>query len=180
MSTSKKSATAKSVEPVEAVVAASQETVDQVVKASTVAATKSVEKVVEVSQEQVAVAAKAGVDAFKAYEDAVSFGKDNFDAVLKASTLFTQGLQTINQEVFAIVQSSFDDNATLTKRAFACTSVQEVVALQNELAQGTYTKAMDQSKKITDLTVKIAEDATAPLSNQVNVTVEKFAKPLAA
>lgn len=166
--------------PVETVVVASQETVDQVVKASTEAATKSVEKAVEVTQEQVAVAAKAGNDVFQAYEDVVTYGKDNFDAVLNANTIFTKGLQNLNEEIFAIFQTSFEANATATKKILACTNVQDVVALQNDLVQEGYSKAMDQSKKITDLSVKVTEQTTAPLSERVSVTVEKFAKPLAA
>jgi len=180
MPASKKTTTAKTVEPVETVVAASQETVDQVVKAGTEAATKSVEKAVEVSQEQVAAAVKAGGDAFEAYEDAVSYGKDNFDAVLKASTVFTKGIQAMNKEVFAIMQTSFEDNASVTKKVFACTSVQDVVALHTDLVQDSYEKALDQSKKFTDMSVKLTEDAAVPLTKRVNVTVEKFAKPLAA
>ena len=180
MAANKKTATAKAPEPVEAVVAASQETVDQVVKASTEAATKSVEKAVEASQEQVAVVAKAGVDAFKAYEDAVAYGKDNFDAILKANALFTKGFQAINKEVFSIVQASFEENASVTKKVLACTTVQDVVALQSDTAQESYTKVIDQSKKITDMSVKIAEEAVVPLTKRVNVTVEKFSKPLAA
>ncbi len=180
MSASKKTTTAKAAEPVETVVAASQETVDQVVKASTEAATKTVDKAVEVTQEQTAVVAKAGVDAFKAYEDAIAYGKDNFDAVLKANTLFTKGLQAINKEVLSVIQASVEENASITKKVFACTTVQDVVALQSDAVQEGYSKALDQSKKITDMSVKLTEDASVPLTKRVNVTVEKFSKPLAA
>lgn len=183
MSATKKTQATKApeaVETVEAVVTASQETVDQVVKAGTEAATKSVDKAVEVTQEQVAAAAKAGNDVFKAYEDAVAYSKDNFDAVLKANSLFSKGLQNLNKEIFAMVQTSFDQNASAAKKILACTSVQDVVAMQNELAQDTYTKAMDQGKKITDLSVKVTEDATAPIAKRVTVTAEKLSKPLAA
>lgn len=167
-------------EPVEAAVAASRETVDQVVKASTEAATKSVERVVEVTQEHVAAAAKAGSDVFNAYDDVIAFGKENFDAVMEANSVFSTGLQNLNEEIFAIFQSSFEDNTNATQKIFACTTVQDVVALQNDLVQDSYTKAMDQTKKITDLSVKVTEESTAPLTTRVNVTVEKFAKPLAA
>lgn len=180
MAATKKTTTTKTVEPVEVVVAASQETIDQVVKVSTDTATKSVEKAVEVNQEQVAATAKAGDDVLKAYEDVVSYGKDNFDAVLKASTVFTKGIQAMNTEVFAMMQTSFEENASVTKKVFACKSVQDVVALQNDLVQDNCTKALDQSSKITEMSVKLTEEATVPLTKRVNVTVEKFAKPLAA
>ena len=54
------------------------------------------------------------------------------------------------------------------------------VAVQSDLAQAGYSKALDQSRKITDLTTKLVEETSAPIAKQVTITVEKFAKPLAA
>ena len=143
-------------------------------------ATKSVEKAIEVSQEQVDAAVKASDDAFKAYEDVVSYSKDNFDALLNANTVFTKGLQALNQEITSIFQSNLEVNTAAGKKLLTCNTVQDVVALQNDLIKSSYASAIDQSKKITDMSVKVTDDTTAPLSKRVNVTVETFSKSLAA
>jgi len=177
---STKAAAKKAAEPVEAAVAASKETVETVVKAGTDAATKGVEQAVAMGQEQVAAAVKAGSEAFQNYEDVVGFGKENIDAVMAANAVLVKGLQAINQEIFGIAKDSLEKNAAATKKIFACKSVEDVFAIQSDLVRASYDDAVVQSRKISDLTVKLAEDSAAPITKQVTVAVEKFTKPLAA
>ena len=181
MTAQKKPAAAKAAtETVEAAVAAGKETVESVVKAGTEAATKGVEKAVAVSQEQVAAAVKAGSEAFKNYEEVITFGKDNVDAMVKANAVLVKGIQDLNKEIFAIVQAALEDNAETAKKVLGCKTVQDAVAIQSDVAKSSYEKAMADSRKISDMTVKLAEDASAPITKRVNVTVEKFTKELAA
>lgn len=181
MNAPKKPAAAKAAtETVEAAVAAGKETVESVVKAGTEAATKGVEKAVAVSQEQVAAAVKAGSEVFKNYEEVIAFGKENVDAMVKANAVLVKGVQDLNKEFFAIAQAVLEDNAETAKKVLGCKSVQDAVAIQSNVVKASYEKAMTESRKITDMTVKLAEDASAPITKRVNVTVEKFTKELAA
>jgi len=167
-------------EAVEAAVAAGKETVETVVKAGADAASQSVEQAVAMTQEQVAAAVKAGSEVFENYEDVVAFNKDNLDAVANANASLVKGFQTLNTEFFAIAQATLEQNAKATQKIFSCASVQEVVAVQNDLLKSNYTAVLDKSRKLNDLTVKVAEESVAPLTNRVNVAVEKMTKPLAA
>jgi len=180
MTNTKKTAAAKATENVEAAVAAGKETVETVVKAGADAAAKGVEKAVAMSQENVAAAVKAGSEAFKTYEDAVSFSKDNLDAVMKANEIFVKGVQDINSVLFGIAQASIETNAAASKKIFACKNVQDMVAVQNDLAADNYAKVVDDSRKISDLSVKVAEEVAKPITKRVNATVEQITKPLAA
>ena len=143
-------------------------------------ATKSVETPVVVGQEQVAAAVKASTEVFKNYEEVIALSKDNVEAIVKVNTLFVNGVQDLNKEIFAMVQATLEENAVMTKKVLSCTSFQDVVAIQSDLVKANYEKAMTESRKITDMTVKLAEGATAPITKQVNLAVEKFTKELAA
>jgi phasin family protein len=180
MTNTKKTGAAKATENVEAAVAAGKETVETVVKAGADAAAKGVEKAVAMSQENVAAAVKAGSEAFKSYEDAVSFGKDNLEAVMKANAIFVKGVQDINSVLFGIAQTSIETNAAASKKIFACKNVQDMVAVHNDLAADSYAKVVDNSRKISDLSVKVAEEVAEPITKRVNATVEQITKPLAA
>ena len=176
MTASKKNNTTKITEPVKSGIKAVEKTVKSAAKATV----KNVEKVAELSQEQIADAVKAGDDTFKAYENAISFNKHNFEAIVEANSLFTKGMQTLSQELMSSFQTSIEENASASTKLFACKTVQDVVSTHNELFEASYTKAMDQSKKITDMSVKLNEDASAPISRRVNATIETLSKPLAA
>lgn len=180
MSTVKKKTTAKAAEPVGAAMAAGKETMETVVKAGAEAASQGVERAVAMSQEHVAAAIKAGAEACKGYEDAVSYGKDNVDAVMKSNAIFVKGVQDINKVLFGLAQASLDDSVAATKKILGCKTPKDILDAQAALAKACYAKAFEDSRRITDMSVKLAEEASQPLAKQVNKTVEKFTKPIAA
>ncbi|MEQ8805407.1 MAG: TIGR01841 family phasin [Rhodospirillales bacterium] len=165
---------------VEAVVVASKETVETVAKVGAEVAAKSVEKAVTIGQEQVTAAVKAGGQVFKTYEDAVTYGKDNVDAFVQANNIMAKGMQDLNKVLFAMAQKNMEETVDLTKKVFGCKSVDDVVKLQSSLLKTNYSKAFDESRKISDMAVKLAEEAAAPIADRMTVAVEKVTKPLAA
>ena len=123
---------------------------------------------------------KAATDAVKGYEQAVAYGKENVDAVMKSNAIFVKGVQDINTALFGLAQTSMEDSVAATQKIFGCKTVADVIDAQAELAQANYAKALDDSRKISDLSVKVAEAASKPITKQVNAAVEKFSKPIAA
>ena len=121
---------------------------------------------------------KTAAEALKGYEDAVSYGKEAVDAVMKSNAIFVKGVQDINTALFGLAQTSMEDSVAATQKIFGCKTVADVIDAQ--LAQTNYAKALDDSRKISDLSVKVAEAASKPITKQVNAAVEKFSKPIAA
>ncbi len=178
---SKKTTTQKAAhQPVEAALAAGKETIETVVKAGAEAASKGVERAVAMSREHVTAAVKAGSEAFKNYEDIVSFGKDNVDAIVKSNAILVKGFQDIHNILFGIAQAQLEEQVALTKKFLGCKTLKDVMEAQADVAKNSYAKALNDSRKITDLSVKLAEEVSQPITRRVNVTVEKFTKPLAA
>ena len=114
------------------------------------------------------------------FTDFVTFGKDNLDAVIASSTLFAKGMQDLNAAWFGYAQASLEDSFAATKAVLDCKSVPEAVEVQRELAQEKVAKLVAESRKLSDLSVKVAEKAMAPITGRVTVAVEKFSKPAAA
>ena len=123
---------------------------------------------------------KTAAEAIKGYEEVVSFGKESMDAVMKSNAILVKGVQDINAVLFGLAQASLEDSAAATQKIFGCKTVADVMDAQAELAQAGYAKALEDSRKISDLSVQVAEAASKPIAKQVNATVEKFSKPIAA
>ena len=123
---------------------------------------------------------KAATDAIKGYEQAIAYGKENVDAVMKSNAIFVKGLQDINTVLFGLAQTSLEDSVAATQKLFGCKTVADVMDTQADLAKTGYAKAIEDSQKISELTAKVAEAASQPISSQVNATAEKFSKPIAA
>ena len=168
------------VEPIEAAIEANTETVAKIVETSSKVATKSVEKAADASQEQIATAAKVSADAFKSYEDIIALSKENIEALVQSNGIYNKGVQQINDTIMKLVQDNVAQTVDYTKKMMSCTSVEDVVALQQELASAQYSKTVEESQLLSDMTVKLAEKASKPISDRVNVTIETLTKPIAA
>lgn len=79
-----------------------------------------------------------------------------------------------------MAQAALEENTVMTKKVLNYTSFQDAVAIQNDLVKANYEKAMAESRKITGMTVKLADGVTAPITKQVNLAIEKLIKELAA
>ena len=178
MATKKTAAAAEqAMKPVEDAVAAGKETVEKAVKAGTEAATKGYAQAVATTQEQVEKAQKA---AFKSYGDLVGLQKDNLDAVMTSSNIAVQGYQAIGKELMAFTQSTMEENAAAAQALFGVRNLREAVDLQTDFARKNFDKALAESAKLSEMSVKAANAAIAPLQSRVNVAVQTMLKPTAA
>ena len=147
------------------------------VKPAVKPAPKAVEKAEPVKTvETVAAGPEQVAEVLKSYEDAVVFGKDGLDAVVKANAVFVKGVQDINAALFNLAQTSLEENAANAKKIFACKTVEDVIAVQSDLVKTGFEKTVSESRKITEMSVKVTEEAALPITEQVNAAVEKLTK----
>jgi phasin family protein len=172
-----KPAAAELTKTIETAVGAGKEIV---VKGSADTATKGVDKAIAMSKEQVNAAAKARTQVLKSYEDVVGFGKESIDAVVTANVILMKGLQDLNTQFFDITTFSLEKNVEANKKLFTCKTPEEFFALQNDLVKANYDDVLVEFQKMSNLSVKVADDFFAPIGKQVDAAVEKITKQLVA
>jgi phasin family protein len=160
----------------EGAVAAQKENIETVVRAGTSAAARGVEKAVALTKEQMEAATTAGARAFKGYEELLEFGKENVEAVVKASTIVARGLQSLSQSMAGVAQTTIEEQMAAGKAMFAAKSVQEVIELSSSVTKANFEKLMAEGSKITEISTKLAEEAFVPLTHRVTAAVERFFK----
>jgi phasin family protein len=114
--------------------------------------------------------------AMKTAEEMVSFSQGNMEAFLKASQIFTTGMQDISKHLAASSKHSMEESVAFTKSLMGVKSVKEAVDLQSGYAKASVEKAVAETSKITDASVKLAEQAIAPITARLTLAVEKFGK----
>ena len=117
---------------------------------------------------------------FQRYEDLNGFGKENVDAIVKSTTLLTKGLEELSQVLFKMTQENLESTLAVAKSALACTTLRQVIDFQNDLAKTSFDKLMAETNKVSELSLKVANDALEPIQARVNVAIEKLVKPVAA
>ena len=152
-------------------------TVADTVKTTQAAAQKNLAQGLALSKDQFEKASQA---ATKGYEDFVSLAKGNVDAFFASATVFAQGTEQLSRAWFALQQGAAEQAAAATRSLFAAKTLREVVDLQSTYSKTAFDGFVAESSKLSELGLKVTNDAVAPIAARVNVAVEKLSKPLAA
>jgi phasin family protein len=114
--------------------------------------------------------------AMKTAEEALAFNQGNMEALVKATQIYAAGFQDISKHIAAASKVSLEESMAFTKSLMGVKSVKEAVDLQTGFAKSSIEKAMTESNKLTDATVKLAEQAIAPLTARMTLAAETFGK----
>ena len=114
--------------------------------------------------------------AIKTAEELVAFGQGNFEAMVRSSQIWAAGVQDIGKQIAANAQASFDETVSTFKAMSSVKSLKDAFDLQASLARTTLEKTVAESGKLTDASMKLTEQALAPLTARVSLAMEKFAK----
>lgn len=156
--------------------------------AKTAADTKQIEEVVQVGKQSVeqAVAAtkeqveKASTAALKGYDEAAEVNKASMDAYVKCTNIMAKGFEDLGKAYFAFAQTAAESNVAAAKKLMAAKTINDVVDIQSEVARANFDKMVAESTKMSEMSVKVANEAFEPLQAQFTAVVEKFSKPVAA
>jgi len=120
---------------------------------------------------------KANMDkVMKSAEEFVSFGQGNMEAVVKSGQIWAAGVQDLSKSFAATAQAQLDSTVAAWKALAGVKSLKDVMELQTSLARTSVESAMNETGKITDASIKLAEQAIAPITARVTLAVEKFGR----
>jgi phasin family protein len=167
-------AAAKSVEDT---IAATKAQMDDAVRAGQETAVKTFEQAISVSKEQFD---KAGGQFFAGFNDMADFQKANVDAMMTAGTTWAKGVEQMGRAWFGFSQSMMEQTVSTAKAMMTAKTLKEVVDLQSDYTKTTFDGLLAETTKMSDTTMKVANEAMAPLGDRMNAAVEKMSKPVAA
>jgi len=108
--------------------------------------------------------------------DFLAFGQGNLDAFMKSSQIWAAGVQELSKHVAATAQSGFQETLASFQALSGVKSAREALDIQVGLARANLEKAVAETGKITDTSLKLAEQAMAPITARMTLAAEKFAK----
>jgi phasin family protein len=112
----------------------------------------------------------------KTTEDFVAFGQANLEAFVKSGQIWSAGVQELTKQIATSAKASFDESVSTFKAMSTVKSVKEAIDLQSNFAKAALEKAMAESNKLTDASIKLTEQTLAPITARVTVAVETFGK----
>ena len=120
---------------------------------------------------------KANMDkAMKTAEELVSFGQGNLEALVKSGQIWAAGVQDLGKQFAASAQAQVDQTMATWKALAGVKSLKEAMELQTTLARSSVEKAVAETSKLTDASMKLAEQTFAPLTARMSLAVERFGR----
>jgi len=156
------------------------EAAEKVYKIGAEIAAENYEKMVAMAQESVEAAMNAGSAGFKDSDDLTDFSKDNVDAFVKSGAVFTEGLQALNKTFADLTRLSVEQGMIATQAFLGCKTLADVAQVNSQIIKKNYDQAIEESRKLADMSVKLTEDVVTPLNERYSAAVDKFTKGLAA
>ncbi|MBU6497040.1 MAG: phasin family protein [Rhodospirillales bacterium] len=114
--------------------------------------------------------------AIKTAEEMVSFGQGNVEAIVKSGQIWSAGVQDLSKSFAATAQAQLDQTVATMKALAGVKSLKEAIDLQANLTRNSVETAVAQTGKLTDASMKLAEQAFAPITARVTLAVEKFGR----
>jgi phasin family protein len=114
--------------------------------------------------------------AMKTAEEMLSFGKGNVEAVVKSSQILAAGYQDLGKSFAATAQAQFDQTMSTWKAMTGVKSLKDAFDLQTSLVRTSFETAVAETGKLTDASIKLSEQALAPITARVTLAVEKFSR----
>jgi phasin family protein len=108
-------------------------------------------------------------------EDLVAFGKDNLEAITTSGKIWVAGVQDLTKQFAATAKASMEESVATMKALASVRSFDEAVKLQAVYGQAV-TKALTESNRLTDASLKLTEQALAPLTARVAAAVGAMSK----
>jgi len=164
---------ADTLKPVEAAMSVGKENMEKAMQASTEAAQKGYEQYMAFAKEN---GEKFSQQVFKNYGQLSDLQKENAEAMMQSGTIWVKGVENVSKELMALAQASFEANMNAAKQLMGVKNIKEAMDLQSELARAHMDKVMADSTKVTEMSMKVANEAFQPLQTRMNTTIETLSK----
>jgi phasin family protein len=110
--------------------------------------------------------------AVKGYDQFITFGKDNAEAMMKSANAAGKGVESFNSEVLSFARKSAEDGVTAAKAVLSSKTVEEAFQLQSEFSKQMFETYVDQLAKFGDMALATARNAAEPIQARVTAFAE--------
>jgi phasin family protein len=119
---------------------------------------------------------KAGFPAMRSYEEIRAMNKEAVDAVVKSTTVLANGVEEISRHAVTLMQESVESNMQALKAISEVQTPQDWIELQSNWSQRYMAAFLDQSAKLSGLSVRVSNLAVEPIHAHINGAISKIGK----
>ena len=136
--------------------------------------TEEMTKTVENTMGEMSARTKSAFEKGSAmFQQAGDFAKGNVEAIVESNKILAAGLQELSRDALAESKAEFEAMTAEMKEMAAVKSPTDFFQMQSTFMRKQFDKAVALSSKNTEAMLKLANEASQPLSNRMSVAMEK-------
>lgn len=112
--------------------------------------------------------------------DATATAREGVESITKYGASLAKGAEQIMKTVAELAKESAARNAECMKTLMACRTMAEFTEAQNKMAKQSFEDAMSSATKLSEMTIKICNEAAEPLNGQMAQAMKKMKSSMAA
>jgi phasin family protein len=113
-------------------------------------------------------------------EELATITKQNSDACMRSLQCLTTGATQISQAIAQYSQNLMQMSVAACQAASSARTLKDVAELQSDYAKTSMDALVENGTRISEMALKIANDAAHPISQRANETIQQFAQRTAA
>jgi hypothetical protein len=113
----------------------------------------------------------------KTTEQITSFSQGNVEAIMRSGQVWAAGCQAISKTMATTAQVHFDQTMSTWKALMTVKSLGEAMDLRASLTHAPFETAFAEAGKLTDASMRLAEQTMAPIVERCRLAAEKFTRP---
>ncbi len=113
-------------------------------------------------------------------QEATEAGREGFEAFVKSGTIFAKGFEDLIKTAANLSQDAAEKQAEFAKQLMSSKTLNEFAETQNKIAQANFDQFMSGATKLSEMSVKVLSEGSEPINAQLNKTMQKANKAMAA
>lgn len=106
----------------------------------------------------------------------VEQASENVRAVAQSGTVLARGVQEVTRECFELSRKQWQRNLDGLNQLARCRSMSDLVAAQSSLLRENLEQTLEDSRRLAELTVQMADEATRAVTAQAEKTAQRFSR----
>jgi hemerythrin-like domain-containing protein len=109
-------------------------------------------------------------------EDLTGQTSENLRALTQSGTALARGFQDVSREMLEMSQKRLQRNLEGFNQIARCRSVTDLAAAQSSLLRDNLDQTLDNSRRLAELTIQMADEATRSATVQAQQTAQRFSR----
>ncbi len=115
-------------------------------------------------------------DAQAGFAEFAGMGRENLEALVRASTIAAHGYSSIAQHWADFTKATLDQSVETARAVFGTKNVKDAMELQSRFARSTFDRYVNEASRISELGVKTTTEALEPIQKRVDEVVAKYSR----